>query len=244
MQAVQQTGLKITVLNGGTPDNSHEVLSKVGLAPISGIGNIALTIPPLKRAIAEQIHKPLEQIEVLFFAHTYVVQSLRLGTTGEAPFHLTALASGEDVTEQIDLSALFSTLPLTMEHEYTQLLTAASAAAVFDAITKKPSAIVHAPGPIGLPGGYPVHMQGTHLEVALPQGLTLDKAISVNQVGQRFDGIDKIDEDGTVYFAEPNMVIFKETLGYECLRMPLSDVEGRARELRERYAAFIQKMRR
>ncbi len=55
MQAVRATGLEITVLNGGTPDNAHEVLSKVGLAPTSGIGNIGLTVPPLSnRGAASQ----------------------------------------------------------------------------------------------------------------------------------------------------------------------------------------------
>jgi hypothetical protein len=37
------------------------------------------------------------------------------------------------------------------------------------------------------------------------------------------------------------MAILKETLGYECLRMPLSEVEERARELRAKYAAFARK---
>lgn len=241
MQAVQQTGLKPIVLNGGTPDNSHEILGKIGLAPTSGIGNIALTIPSLKRAIADQLHKPIEQIEILFFAHTYVVQNLRKGTAGGAPFHFTALANGEDVTAQLDLPAIISTLPLTLEHEYTQLLTAASTAAVFDALTKRTSATVYAPGPIGLPGGYPIRAQADTIEVVLPPKLTLDEAIRINQRGQWFDGIDKVDDDGTVHFTEHNMAILKETLGYNCLHMPLSDVEDRARELHAKYKAFAQK---
>jgi hypothetical protein len=243
MQAVQQTGLKIPVLNGGTPDNSHEILAKVGLAPASGIGNIALTIPPLRRAVAEQYHYSLEQIEVYFFAHTYVVQSLRQGTTGGAPFHLTAFVNGKDITAQLDLPALFSLLPLTMEHEYTQLLTAASTLAVIDAIAAKTSSVVHAPGPIGLPGGYPIRTRNNVIEVALPPGLALSEAIHINQEGQRFDGIEKVDEDGTVYFTEANMTILKETLGYECRRMPLSEVEDRARELVAKYAAFARKLK-
>jgi len=152
MQAVKQTGLEIIVLNGGTPDNSHAILSKVGLAPTSGIGNIANIIPPAKQAIAAQLHQPLEQVHMLLFAHSYVVQSLRKGNPGGASLHLTAFVNGEDVTDQLDLPALFSALPATLEHEYTQLLTAASAAIVFDAITTKTPAIVHAPGPNGLPG--------------------------------------------------------------------------------------------
>jgi hypothetical protein len=241
MQAVKQTGLEIIVLNGGTPDNSHAVLSQVGLAPTSGIGNIANIIPPAKQAIAAQLHQPVEQVHMLLFAHSYVVQSLRKGNPGGAPLHLTAFINGEDVTDQLDLPALFSTLPATLEHEYTQLLTAASAAIVFDAVTTKSSAIVHAPGPIGLPGGYPLRADKRGLEVVLPPGLTLEQAIRVNEDGMKFDGVERIDNDGTVYFTEKNMAILKETLGYECKRMPLSEVEYRAKELYARYQEFAGK---
>ncbi len=241
MQAVKETGLKINVLNGGTPDNSHEILSKIGLAPACGIGNIALTILPLKQAIAEQLHRPLEQAEVLFFAHSYVVQSLRKGTPGGAPFHLSAFVDGEDVAAQLDLPTLFNTLPATLEHEYTQLLTAASAATVFDALTTNISAVVHAPGPRGLPGGYPVRVGKQGLEVVLPQDLSLDEAIRINQEGQRLDGVERIDDDGTVHFVERNMAILKETLGYECLSMTLAEVEGRAKELHARFLALASK---
>jgi hypothetical protein len=238
MQAVKQTGLEVTVLNGGIPDNSHEVLGKVGLAPTSGIGNIANTIPPIKQAIAAQLHRPLEQVHVLFFAHTSVVQSLRVGMTGGAPFHLTAFVNGEDVTAQLDLPAIFSRLPLTLEHEYTQLLTAASAATVFDVLTTGASTVVHAPGPNGLPGGYPVQVGKQGLEVVLPRTLTLEEAIRINREGQKLDGIERVENDGTVYFTERNMVILKEMLGYECRRMPLAEVEQWARELRAKYVAL------
>lgn len=237
MQAIKQTGLTPIVLNGGTPDNSHEVLSKVGLAPTSGIGNIALTVPPIRQALAEQLHTPVEQVRVLFFAHTYVVQSLRKGTTGGAPFHLAAFVNEEEVTEQLDLPALFRQLPLTLEHEYTQLLTAASAATVFDVLTTGDSSLVHAPGPNGLPGGYPLRAGEQGLEVVLPQGFALEEAIHLNQKGQQFEGIEKIDDNGTVYFAEQHMAMLKESLGYECRQMPLTEVEERAREL---YARFIE----
>lgn len=242
MQAVKQTGLQITVLNGGTPDNSHEALDKVGLAPTTGIGNLALTVPPLRQAIAEQLHIEVKQVSVLFFAHTYVVQSLRKGTTGGAPFHLAAFANGENVTSQLDLPALFSTLPATLEHEYTQLLTAASAASVFDVLTTDTSTVVHAPGPNGLPGGYPLQRSKQGLQVVLPLGLTMEQAIHINREGQRLDGVEQITQDGTVYFTEANMAILTETLGYHCACMPLADVDFWAEELRAKYAAFARKV--
>ena len=240
MQAIEQTGLSPIVLNGGTPDNSHAVLSRVGLAPTSGIGNIALTVPPMRQAVAAQLHHPVERVDVRFFAHSYVVQCLRTGTTDGAPFHLSAFADKDDVTSQLDLPALFNALPATLEHEYTQLLTAASTAMVVDLLTTNSSTVAHAPGPKGLPGGYPIQIGKLGLEVVCPPGLTLDEAILINQEGQRLDGIEKIDEDGTVYFTERNMTLLKATLGYECRRMPLSELGQWSIELKAKYDEIMR----
>jgi len=38
--------------------------------------------------------------------------------------------------------------------------------------------------------------------VTLPPDLNLEEAVRINEEGQRFDGIERIDEDGTVHFTE------------------------------------------
>ena len=243
MQAVKQTGLNIIVLSGASPDNAGSVLSKVNLAPTTGIGNLANIIPAIRKAVALQLNRSVDEIQVLFVGHNQVAHSLRTrGIPGNAPYSFTALLDGQDVTHRLDLKAMFSTLPVTMKHEYTQLVSAASAAAVFDAITKRDSRIVHAPGPNGLPGAYPIRGCETGVEIVLPEGLTLDEAIRMNQEGQRLDGIERIDENGTVYFTESNMAILKRTLGYDCQSMPLSEVENWAKELRAKYLEFVQRV--
>jgi hypothetical protein len=236
MQAVKQTGLNIKVLNGASPDNAGSVLRKVNLAPTTGIGNLANIIPAIRKAIALQLNKPVEQVHILFVGHNQVAHSLRTsGTPGKAPYSLTVLLDGKDVTHLLDLKAIFTSLPATLRQEYTQLVSAASAAAVFDAITKRDIRIVHAPGPNGLPGAYPIRGSEKGVEVVLPEGLTLAEAIRLNQEGQRLDGIELIDENGTVYFTEQNMAILKRTLGYDCRCMPLTEVEDWAKELRAKY---------
>ena len=241
MQAVKQAGLSIAVLNAAAADNAHAVLGKVGLAPTVGTGNLANLIPALRKSIASQLTRPWEQVQVLFVGHNQVAYRLRTrGTTDDVPFYLTASIEGKDVTRQIDWQAIFHSLPETM-HEFTQLVSAASVAAIFDAITGKTREIVHAPGPNGLPGAYPLLMREQGLEVVLPQGLTLEQAIRINQEGQRLDGIERIESDGTVYFADQTMAILTETLGYECKRMPLAEVEYWANELHAKYLAFASK---
>jgi hypothetical protein len=241
MRAVKQTGLPVAVLNAAASDNAHAALGKVGLAPTTGTGNLANLIPALRKSIASQLNRSWEQVSVLFVGHNQVAYRLRTrGTIDEAPFYLTASVEGEDVTQQIDLQAVFQSLPETM-HEFTQLVSAASVATIFDAITGKTHGIVHAPGPNGLPGAYPIRMRERGIEVVLPQGLTLEQAVHINQEGQKLDGIERLEDDGTVYFADKNMAILKEALGYDCKRMPLSEVEYWAKELRTKYIAFASR---
>jgi len=122
-----------------------------------------------------------EVMKMLFVGLNQVAHRLRTrGTTDEAPFYLTAAVDGEDVTQRIDLQTIFQGLPETM-HEFTQLVSAASVATVFDTITGKTHGIVHAPGPRGLPGAYPIRMGESGIEVVLPRGLTLEQAIRINQ---------------------------------------------------------------
>lgn len=120
-------------------------------------------------------------------------------------------------------------------------MTAASAEVVFDGIVNDTGKLVHAPGPTGLPGGYPVRVSKEGVQIELPAGISLDEAISINTTAQQFDGIERIDPDGTVHFVERHMAILKELLGYECKSMPLAEVDDRARELLAKYKAFAQK---
>ena len=59
MQAIKQTGLDPLVMNGAAPDNAHAVLGKVGLAPTTGVGNLANSIPAIKKAVASQLFSRL-----------------------------------------------------------------------------------------------------------------------------------------------------------------------------------------
>lgn len=123
------------------------------------------------------------------------------------------------------------------------LITAASATTVINGMANNTGEIIHAPAPNGLPGGYPVRINAQGGEVILPDDLTLDKAIRLNEEGQRFDGIDKIEQDGTVYFTDKEMTIMKDMLGYECRKMTLLESEDIANQLRLKYIEFAKKYR-
>ena len=58
------------------------------------------------------------------------------------------------------------------------------------------------PAPGGLHGGYPVRIAGGRVELDLPPGVSEEDAIAYNAYAGRGDGIERIDEDGTVHFTE------------------------------------------
>lgn len=245
MQAVQETGLSIKVINASYPDVINAVLSRVNLAPTTGIGNIANNIPALRASIAFKLRQPIEQVDVRFFAAYSLSHRIsRQGNAGGIPFHLTALVDGEDVTHSLDLETVFDLLPTKFNRSVkdgSQLITAASATVVFNSMVNDIETITHVPGPNGLPGGYPVRVNAHGVKVVLPPGLTLETAIHINEADLRFDGIDRIEDDGTVVFTEQQMAPLAELLGYSCQRMPIVEVEQWAKELYDKYQAFAEK---
>jgi len=238
MQAVKQTGLDINVINGAYPDSINCILGKVGLAPTIGIGNLANNIPAIKKSIALKLDAQIEHVEVLFFAHHYVSHCIsRYGNPGGASFHLNTFIADKDVTQELDLNTVFDLLPTELKRATgpLQLLTAASAMTIFEAMIHNTGTITHAPGPNGLPGGYPVRVYQKGIEVIYPNNLSPKRAIEINENGQKFDGISHIDQDGTVHFTQENMAILESVLEYKCETMNLSDVNERAKELRAKY---------
>ena len=244
MQAIEQSGLAPIVINATYPDVTNPLLAKVGLAPSIGIGDLANNVPALRRSIALKLKKPVEEIDIRFFTQRYLSHRMaRAGNAGGAPFHLTVLVKGEDVTRQLDMETVFDQLPTIFKRAPGQQMTAASAMTVFEAIITDTETITHAPGPIGLPGGYPILVNAHDIGVVLPDGLTMQEAVDINEACMRFDGIERIDEDGTVSFTERNMSILKEVLDYECKCMPLSEADQWAAELRSKFLELVSSQR-
>lgn len=246
MHAVRQSGHLVRVVNGSYPDVTNVALHKIGLAPEVGIGNVANVVPVIRKSIAYKLQQPLEKVEIRLVGHHHF--SYRIPTLGDPtglPFYLNVLLEGQDITKELDINMLFDLLPTHFRRTRGQegmSMTAASAFTVLDAMANLTGEIIHAPGPNGLPGGYPVKIADTGTEVILSKELTVQTAIDINVDGQILDGVQKIDEDGAVYFTDREMAIVKSIFGYECLRMPIQECEYWAKELKEKYTAFTEKI--
>lgn len=242
MQAVRLAGMEETtkVLNAIYPDVVHPVLAKVGLAPMTGLGDLANNIPALRLSVAQQLDVPFAQTEVQLVMARWVSYWMSRKSILTAPFHFTAFVQGKECTRQLNLGRLFDALSTRLQRlggEAGLLMTATSAALLFRALLSDRGEVVHAPGPNGLPGGYPVRVGSKSVDVVLPPGLALEQALAINEAGLRLDGIDHIDEQGTVFFTEEATATYHRLLGYQCPYLPLSEAKERAEELLERYQA-------
>ena len=245
MQAVKNTGLDVPVINSSFPDGVHPILAKVGLAPTIGIGNVANPVPAIRSSIAYRLGRPMKDITVFFVAQHYVSHYLpRFGTAGGAPYYLKVIVDGRDVTKELDVNEVFKEIPTRFRRpggRDGQILTASSAAGIILAMADDTGSFMHAPAPSGLPGGYPVRIGAEGGKVVLPSDLTLEEAIRINEEGQRFDGIEKIDEDGTVHFTANSVAIVREMIGYDCKVMKLNETEERSKELGSKFKEFAKR---
>jgi hypothetical protein len=243
MMAVRLANSQATVVNASYPDVVNATLAAEGLAPAVGIGNIANAIPGIRLAAAHMLAADPASIEVRFFAHHYL--SYRMPSTGGtdgAPYHLTVYVNGEEVPRsEIDHDTLFSLVAgryRRIKGLAGQSVTASSATAMLLALAHRTGQVVHAPGPLGLVGGYPVRISQRGLFIDLPSTLTLDQAIDINRQCQRFDGIESVDDDGTVRFTQKAASVLRDVLSYDCDSYRPEDCEGRAVELAARFAEY------
>lgn len=242
MEAVRLSGSRALVVNAAFPDAVHPALAPIGLSPDIGIGNVANNVPGITSVAADELGRSTADVEVRLVAHHYVSHRLsRTGNSGPAAMGLGIRVDGRDVTAELDVAALLNRLP--GEYRRTgglpgQTMTASSALSVLEPLADDRDAVVHAPGADGALGGYPVAIEGGKFRPLLPDGMTPEEAHAINVSGQVQDGISEIRADGTVVFEPSAMAILKEELGYDCPEMKLSEAEGRAQEIAERFAAY------
>ena len=245
MKAVRLANSPATVVNASYPDVVNASLAAEGLAPAVGIGNIANAVPGIRLAAAHMLALDPSAIEVRFFAQHYL--SYRMPSTGGtdgAPYHLTVYANGLEVPRtELDHDVLFSLVAgrfRRIKGLAGQSVTASSATAMLLALANRSGQVVHGPGPLGLVGGYPVRISPMGLLIDLPAKLTLDEAIDINRQCQRFDGIESVDDDGTVRFTDKAAGVTREVLGYECQAYKPDECEARAEELATHFAEYAR----
>ena len=140
------------------------------------------------------------------------------------------ITSKFDVNSLISDSLLMATLP-----DWTTWLNepyvAASAVRNIMAIINDTNQFAHAPGPNGLPGGYPIRINASGVEVVLPDEITMEEAIKINLDGLKYEGVEEIKDDGTVVLTSEAYNIQRELYGLDLREYRFADMEDIAKEL-------------
>ncbi len=245
MTAIQKSGIKTLVANAAFPDAVNPVLAKLGLTPTVGIGNIDNLTPSLKLAVSRKLNVPLPSVTIYLIApHFFSYFTARFGHTAGCPYLLRVTVYDEDVTPRLNGEELFKDLMKYARRPGSlkaHPVVAASAVKIIRGLYHDTRELGHAPGPNGLPGGYPVLLSSSGVEVVLPKGISLDEAVKINNQAQKFDGIEEIQDDGTVVITDKSAEIMKRVIGFDCKVLKISQMEEKAREMDERFRGYVEK---
>lgn len=231
-RAVEHAGIGTHVVNASFPDVVNVALWKhFGHGPATGAGNLEVCAARVLRYVMARTGRPAAEIDVS------LVGSHALLTRGTVvPHHFRLEIDGAEVTEQVDLAEALSSWPEVIDwhREVPNSLYAASAVKNALALVGAEPLRTHVTAPVGLPGGYPAEVGSGSVELRLPAGLEESEAVAINDRAARFDGIDRIEEDGTVvYTVEARAAM--SNLGYRCEAVEFDDLQRRCDELRNVY---------
>jgi hypothetical protein len=68
----------------------------------------------------------------------------------------------------------------------------------------------------------------------------MEQALSCAEAGQRADGVERIEEDGTVVYTNKAAQIIREVLGYELTSLRFDQCDEQAAELIGRFQALVE----
>ncbi|MCF8039057.1 MAG: hypothetical protein K9K79_07045 [Desulfohalobiaceae bacterium] len=245
MQAIQMSGIDTQVVNGALPDATNVVLSRLGLTPTCGGGNMDIGVQRIKRIVARDMGVPYQNVQVYGVGHHGTFYTVKYN----GPFWLKIIAEGNDVSQKYPnekIAGMYDEAGFAVTQQFSgalvdQMKTATSflnniLGLYFD--TKRIHEAV--PGPNGLPGAYPARFSANGVEVVLP-GISLEEAIDINEKGGQIDGIQEIKDDGTVVFMDQNVEYMREVVGYVCKELKPDESEARAKELGDRLKELYDK---
>lgn len=173
-------------INACYPDALNPVIRWLGLPVLCGIGNIAL----LAAALQEALRLP-SQAGLRLLAH-----HAHLHTPPGHDQEVRAWLQDQRLPGAGKLLVKQRNVNRAELNEITGYL----AALFLDKLADGADFRAHVPGPLGLPGGYPVRVSSGQISLDLPPGITVGEAVAWNRDMAILDGI-TVTGDGMAVFA-------------------------------------------
>jgi hypothetical protein len=232
-EAIEASEIETNVVNVSFPDVVNPALrARFGHGPAAGAGNVEVLVAQIVRYLIDVTGADLGDIEVsLVGSHALLGYGPRAGV----PHHLRVVVDGRDVTDELELATML-THPEPMEWSKVDVFSLFAASAVKNvlALLGAVETRTHVSGANSLPGGYPVRVCDGSVELDLPPDISRDEAVALNEAAARWDGIERIDSDGTVIYTDSAAAAMAE-LGYPTEEVVFDDLTGHAQRLSNLY---------
>lgn len=188
-RAFSRNGRATYFVNCCYPDVTNPLLAALGLPITSGIGNVSILSNAFAgiagAGMAGSRSGPLKVL-----AHYQTIGAFRR-PPAERGGPMPRVWLGEE--EIADVAARFAAVQLTPEPVID--ISGASGVPMLLAMASGTEWRGHAPGPLGLPGGYPVHLAAGQLGLDLPAGLSRAEAVAWNAAFEEKNGL-AVDANG------------------------------------------------
>lgn len=235
--AVERAGVSTHVVNAAFPDVVNVALwRRFGHGPSAGAGNLEVCAAQVLRHVMEVTGAAAEDIEVsLIGSHALLSHG-----PAKVPHHLQIRVNGKDVTVDFDLEKILSSWPEPIDWRKVDVFSLFAASAVKNvmALVGDEQVRTHVTAPLGLPGGYPARIRDGRVLLDLPNGLSTNEAVALNEDALRWDGIDRIEADGTVFYTEDAQQAMTE-LGVPPEPLTWIDLPRRSDLLKDLYHRLI-----
>lgn len=190
-QAMRLAAPRAKLVNCCFPDVANAMLAGLGLPVACGVGNIGILSSCFAGALGPG---GIGRVKVL--AHYQTIGAWRRPAAER--FGLPTPRVWIDGAEIDDVQARFASLRLTPEPAI-EVSGSASVPLLVAMATPGTTLAAHAPGPLGLPGGYPVRLHEGALTLDLPPGLSEHEAVAWNQSFEERNGL-IVTHDGRVRY--------------------------------------------
>lgn len=189
--AMRQAAPRAALVNCCFPDVVNAMLAGLGLPVACGVGNIGILSSCFAGALGPD---GIRRVKVL--AHYQTIGAWRRPASERAG--LPTPRVWIDGAEIDDVQARFAGIRLTPEPAL-EVSGSASVPLLVAMATPGTTLAAHAPGALGLPGGYPVRWAEGSLSLDLPAGLSQDEAVAWNQSFEQRNGL-LVSADGAVTY--------------------------------------------
>ncbi|MBK0024551.1 hypothetical protein IAE57_00080 [Stenotrophomonas sp. S48] len=231
MAAVEQTGFGGGVINCSYPDATQPILQALGSAPTIGVGNSGMIQMMLEARLRARKHPRRVHVSA-HHSHVPLIASCRIAEVAEEDLPRIHLDG-----ERHSIADLMVHAPALALSPGLNEITAAHAVAVMLAWLGLESPLAtSAPGVQGMPGGWPVIVGKARIELDLPRTETVEGLIAYQTRVARLDGIEQIEQDGTVRFTS---ALASALVRWPALAEPLRPDGAKARHAQLRQAMAV-----